>query len=1084
MIIGSAEVELRPDTNKFANDARKQLKGIGGDLGEAGVGLAGLTGKISAIGPAIAAATAAAAAAASGLVAVIGATGPAFVAAGAAGAGTYAAIAQGAGVATFALAGIDKALTGNQKAIDALTPRARRFVTALNDTKPAIESVRKSAQAGLFPGLATAITTLSDRYLPILRRSARETGDALGDVAAQGATLAASGPFRRDFAQITSANAGFLRNFGGAGIALIDAFRTLYVVSLPLIRVFSEFTLHAANAVNSAVQAGRETGKLQQFFARATSAAQQLGGIMADLGSAIFNVFRQGADVSGQGFLDSLERGAAAAKAWTESVGGQQSIRQFFVDGKANLEAMGRLASGLIGIFHTLSGAGTPLAPLIDKVSANLLPALGRLVENASASKALDALVLALTDVINTLADMEAADSSLKAFAETLGALARGADFVLQNVPGATKALGAFFVVAGSAKALSLVGLGGVLKAAAAAAVGYSATIIASLLGITVAQNATTASVIGAIAKDLAARAVWVVSNIGFLTAYAASNIAAAASSAAAWVASTATQVAALAVRSAALIAGAAVAIASFIATAAAATAAGIATAAAFLLPLLPIALLIAAVVGIVILIVKNWDTIKAATEATFRAIGHAIAVAFDAVKSAVSGAINFVVGFIKSHWVAIVSLLTGPIGAAVIQVVRHWDDIKSAFSRGIAAVVNFVKGFGARITSAFGDLGSLLAGVGRDVVLGLVHGIENAADLVIGAAKSLASHIPKWVKKVLGITSPSKVLQALGEETGRGFALGLSRSTEQEISAALDKLTQKVKDNAKALGQHTVAGVLAAVRSGRGTLLAYASEVQQTFDAFKQIAATTAGAGNLSSLGADASTGIITGASLVSALQARVDTAKRFAAELTTLVNRGLNQQALADLASAGAQQGEAAARAIVDAGDAIIPTLNSLQAQITHAAIDVAQTGSTAMFTAGQDSARGFAKGFREQQKLIEDEMLRVAQIMRRAIRKALGIHSPSTVFAEVARDGARGLLLGFDQMQDTLDRRVARLVAPDLAALVAASQSSTAVAAGAGAGSARLNIEQVTLPPATTPNAGQQLADGVRLLDALYG
>lgn len=776
MIIGSAEIELRPDTNRFAADARKSLKGIGGDLGEAGAGLSGLTAKISAVGPAIAASVAAASAAASGLVSVVGALGPALAAAGVAGAGAMLALKQGVLVAKFAFGGLSEALAGNKDAIAALSPPAKKLVDQLTALKPRIEGIRTAAQRGLFPGVADAINTLASRYFPLLRTAARQTGDALGDVAAAGADMAKTPAFRSDFSTIAKGNADNLRLFGTAGLFLVNALRSVLVVAQPLIRTFAEFAVNAAASLDVAVQAGRASGALGAFFTRASTAASALGGTFKDLGVAIFNVFKIGAQTTGTGFLDTLQKGAKAARDFTESLAGQTAIKTFFENGRQNLQALGRLASGIIDIFHTLSGAGTPLAPLLDRVSAKLLPALGTLVQNASASKALEALVDALTDVINTLAQMEATDSSLKAFATTLGFLARAASAILTNVPGASKALGAFFIVAGGAKALSLVGLGGAVRALGSALLGLAATAAsaavsyaASMLGITAATEASTARTLVLIAKDIAARAASAAESAAIAALYAGSWIAAQATTAAAFVASTATQLASLAVRTAAIVAQGAIAIASFIAEAAAATAAGIATAAAFLLPLAPIILLGAAVVAIVVLIVKHWDKIKAATVA-----------AFNAVKNAIVSAITAVIGFVSAHWPLIVALLAGPLGLAVLAVVKNWDKIKTTVSEGIATVITYIKSIPGKITSALGNVKGLLLGIGGDIVSGLVHGIENAGHLVIDAAKHLADLLPGWVRKVLGIGSPSKVMRELGFNSGSSYALGLDDAGEK----------------------------------------------------------------------------------------------------------------------------------------------------------------------------------------------------------------------------------------------------------------------------------------------------------------
>lgn len=80
---------------------------------------------------------------------------------------------------------------------------------------------------------------------------------------------------------------------------------------------------------------------------------------------------------------------------------------------------------------------------------------------------------------------------------------------------------------------------------------------------------------------------------------------------------------------------------------------------------------------------------------------------------------VNAVWSWIKDHWPLILSILTGPIGAAVIFIVRHWDQIKSA----AGSVVGFVRDkFGALI-GFFRSLPGKIAGA----VSGMFNGIRDA---------------------------------------------------------------------------------------------------------------------------------------------------------------------------------------------------------------------------------------------------------------------------------------------------------------------------------------------------------------------
>lgn len=89
------------------------------------------------------------------------------------------------------------------------------------------------------------------------------------------------------------------------------------------------------------------------------------------------------------------------------------------------------------------------------------------------------------------------------------------------------------------------------------------------------------------------------------------------------------------------------------------------------------------------------------------------------------------------------------------------------------------------------------LVRVGKDIMRGLIKGITSMAKGVIGAAKSIADAIPTGIKKILGIASPSRVLAKLGMYTGMGLAQGIDgevstveRSAQALANAAIAKPT------------------------------------------------------------------------------------------------------------------------------------------------------------------------------------------------------------------------------------------------------------------------------------------------------
>lgn len=231
-------------------------------------------------------------------------------------------------------------------------------------------------------------------------------------------------------------------------------------------------------------------------------------------------------------------------------------------------------------------------------------------------------------------------------------------------------------------------------------------------------------------------------------------------------------------------------------AAAARATAAALRMAAAWLISIGPIALVIAAVVGLVVLIVKNWDTIKAKTAAAW----------------------NAVVGFIKAF--------PGKAGAALASlggviwgvISGAWNRARTGTVNGVNNVVAFVRGLPGKIKSALGNLGSLLLGVGEDIMNGLVNGIERGFAWVRSKLSGVGGLIPGWLKKVLGISSPSKVMaDEVGQWIPAGVAEGIDAGAARFLNPALDRMAAGVvvPITAAASYQASVDGLTAATNRG-----------------------------------------------------------------------------------------------------------------------------------------------------------------------------------------------------------------------------------------------------------------------------
>lgn len=300
-------------------------------------------------------------------------------------------------------------------------------------------------------------------------------------------------------------------------------------------------------------------------------------------------------------------------------------------------------------------------------------------------------------------------------------------------------------------------------------------------------------------------------------------------STGAVWVAQTAMQGAMVVART---IATAAVLVAQWVIMAAGAMARAVVMAAAWIVAMGPVGWIIATVVGLVALIIANWDTVTAWTASAWAAVTGAVAAAWEWIKSAVAAGADFIVGLvtglvdlITAPWRAMWALFTGDtegawqiindatggaldflggqvsdgVQAVTDFFVNGWRMLVSATVTGAQNVVREAGALPGKVLSAVGNLGGLLLGAGRDIVMGLWNGILGMgawlSDMIMGWVRNV---VPGPVLDVLGIASPSRYFRdEIGRMIPEGLAGGIIASGQVAADAAR-AMAVDVADEAK----------------------------------------------------------------------------------------------------------------------------------------------------------------------------------------------------------------------------------------------------------------------------------------------
>ncbi|WPJ30718.1 tape measure protein [Streptomyces phage Psst2] len=358
----------------------------------------------------------------------------------------------------------------------------------------------------------------------------------------------------------------------------------------------------------------------------------------------------------------------------------------------------------------------------------------------------------------------------------------------------------------------------------------------------------------------------------------------------------------------------------------------------------------------------------------------------------------------------------------------------------GFKLIISFIKGLRKAIDDNAETMGREGGKLAVAIVKGMVKGLKAGAGEIISAAKGVAKGALDAAKNFLGIHSPSKEFEKVGNYVNDGFRKGLDGNKSQ-VYAAFDSLKKMLSDLSKsskasaserkkaAAAYSTLTKSLNDEKSALGKLAdrydtltekikkadeAYQAAIKTRDDYRKQI---TDKYSDVASPTAET-----TYSSYVEELKKQIEDTKLFSNALQRLRGFGLNDELYKDLL----EQGPSAlpfVNELLDKGIAGVNEVNKLGKDLDAAGAHIGKMGSDALYQAGVDSAKGILNGLKSQQAAIEKQMDAIAAAMIKAIKAKLKIKSPSRVFMEMGGYSAQGLIKGLDEMSGSVERSAAR-------------------------------------------------------------
>lgn len=329
-----------------------------------------------------------------------------------------------------AAAGIGALIIGFQGLTDEsadLADSARETVDVVKSFSDEWGELRKSVQGALFENMADSMRALGG-LLPDLETGFTGIARAInGGVRGAVAALTTEGA-KLDFRAVLDNTTRGFQNMAGAGAPLAQAWRDLHTVAAEFFPAMGASIANASTRFAEFIREAREAGRIHEWIEGGIEAARNLGGVFADTGVVIANVFRAATN-AGAPFLGFMGEALSRLREWSGSFEGMATMERFFTSTTNALNALmpavgelgGAIANGLVpwaerllvamgpGLASGVSALGdafaalTPsaepvgallgqlvdglgrwaaaLAPVVDMILGGLAPALGNVID-------------------------------------------------------------------------------------------------------------------------------------------------------------------------------------------------------------------------------------------------------------------------------------------------------------------------------------------------------------------------------------------------------------------------------------------------------------------------------------------------------------------------------------------------------------------------------------------------------------------------------------------------------------------------------------------------------------------------------
>lgn len=158
----------------------------------------------------------------------------------------------------------------------------------------------------------------------------------------------------------------------------------------------------------------------------------------------------------------------------------------------------------------------------------------------------------------------------------------------------------------------------------------------------------------------------------------------------------------------------------------------------------------------------------------------------FETFRAIVNAVFGFIATYIKVQITVAMAVLRGT-WAVIKAVIGFFRSLYTGVRDNVGDAVAAVKAVPGKIKDFFTGAGDWLKSAGEDVMNGLIAGIDKGLEWVKDKLGGVGKFIPGWLKKVLGISSPSRVM---ANEVGRWILPGVGDGVDGTITALRSRIS------------------------------------------------------------------------------------------------------------------------------------------------------------------------------------------------------------------------------------------------------------------------------------------------------